>query len=330
MGRPPNVVLVISDQQRADTMPGQRAADGIRTPHLDWLAERGTLFRRAFCTDPVCTPARSAMLSGLYPHATGMVANHQERPGARDMHLPQEVRLLADYLKPAGYACGYSGKWHLGTRGDRRGFSDFAHRTDVHDVDGPDQNDTLRFTQRAGIELHGPKDSGLDPDPDEYDRGTKVGASLLPLAWHPSMRDAEAAASFIRGATREQPLLLVYSCHEPHPPFVSPRPFDRMYDHLRDHLPLPETRRETTGQELVTRRNDQKLNPTTKWSDDELRAMWAAYFGSVSYVDHLVGTVLAALIETDRFDDTLFIFTTDHGEMLGSHGIQAKGAVLYA
>src|SRR5687767_4123863 len=105
-------------------MPGVRAAEGIRTPHLDWLAQRGTLFRRAYCADPVCTPARAALLSGLYPHATGMVANDQARLVHRGIRFPDDVRLLADYLKPAGYACGYSGKWHLGTGGDRRGFSD--------------------------------------------------------------------------------------------------------------------------------------------------------------------------------------------------------------
>ena len=78
--RPPNVVLVISDQQRADMMPGVRAAPVVETPHLAWLAARGTLFRNGYCVSPLCTPARAALLSGLYPHATGMVANNQPRP----------------------------------------------------------------------------------------------------------------------------------------------------------------------------------------------------------------------------------------------------------
>ena len=113
MSRRPNVVICISDQQRADTMPGDRRLP-VRTPHLDWLAERGTLFRRAFCSTPMCSPARSSILTGLYPHATGLVANHQEREISREISLSPQVRILADYLQEAGYACAYTGKWHLG------------------------------------------------------------------------------------------------------------------------------------------------------------------------------------------------------------------------
>src|SRR5688572_14912059 len=105
--RPPNVVIFISDQQRADTMPGLRAAAGVQTPHLDWLAGRGTLFRNAFCVTPLCTPARAALLSGLYPHTNALVCNYDSGEQA----LPEDLRLLADYLQAEGYACGYAGKW---------------------------------------------------------------------------------------------------------------------------------------------------------------------------------------------------------------------------
>ena len=322
--RSPNVVLIISDQQRADTMPGVRAAE-VATPHLAWLAAQGTLFHNAYCVTPICSPARAALLSGLYPHTTGMVSNHQERPISNELHLSPDVQLLADYLQPLGYACAYSGKWHLGTGGDRRGFTDSVTRASDYDVDGPEQNDILRFAERVGVTLGG-KQGGYDADPVRYDRRTQVGASLLPLAHHPSVIHARAAARFIQQmAESEQPFCLVYSCYEPHPPFVSPRPFDRMYDPAT--MPLPETRRDRVGPRLLRHRADRGLKPAL--GDDDLRAMWAGYYGAVSYVDHLVGTILAALIETEQFDDTLFIFTSDHGELLGSHGLLYKGAVLY-
>ncbi len=324
--RAPNVVLIISDQQRADTMPGVRAAD-VSTPHLEWLAAQGTLFRRAYCVTPMCSPARASLLSGLYPHTTGMISNHQERPISNELHLLPEVRLLADYLQPRGYACAYTGKWHLGTGSDRRGFRDFVTRASDYDVDGPEQNDILRFTERIGVTIGG-KQGGHDADPAQFDRRTKIGPSLLPLAYHPSMLDARAAARFIHGmATDERPFCLVYSCHEPHPPFVSPRPFDRMYEPA--DMPLPETRHDNVGPRLLRNRADWQLRPADPFDDDDLRAMWAGYYGAVSYVDHLVGVILAALIESDQFDETLFIFTSDHGEMLGSHGLLAKGSVLY-
>jgi arylsulfatase A-like enzyme len=321
----PNVVLIISDQQRADTMPGVRRAD-VHTPHLDWLAARGTLFRRAYCASPLCTPARAALLSGLYPHAIGMVANNQPRPITEEMRLGADVRLLADYLAPLGYAGAYTGKWHIGTGGDRRAFGGFVTRSADFDVDGPEQNETLLFGKKVG--------AAVDPNyvrnfnPDDYNRRTQSGSSLLPLAFHPATRDACAAAHFIRRMAGERrPFVLGYSCHEPHQPFVSPRPFDRMY--RPEDMPLPETLSDEAGPNLARSRGQRRLKPAWQWSEDELRAMWAAYYGAISYVDHLVGIILEALIDTDQFDNTLLVFTSDHGEMLGSHGLMFKGEVMY-
>ena len=197
--RSPNVVLIISDEQRADTMPGVRTAD-VSTPHLEWLAAQGTLFRNAYCVTPICSPARAALLSGLYPHTTGMVANHQESPISNELHLSPDVRLLADYLQPLGYACAYTGKWHLGTGGDRRGFRDFVTRVGYYDVDGPEQNDILRFAARVGVTLGGKK-AGHDADPARFCARTRVGSSLLPLAFHPSLLNARAAARWLPEAT---------------------------------------------------------------------------------------------------------------------------------
>ena len=329
---PPSVLLFISDQQRADTMPGMRKAS-VAAPHLEWLVRQSTLFTKAYCTTPMCSPSRSSLLSGLYPHATGMVANHQERAVAREMRLPEEVHLLADYLRPNGYRCGYVGKWHLGTGSDRRGFKDLAVRYGVHDVDGLEDNDILQFAKKIGVDLParpgsreaGGKQTGLDPDPNHYDPRLKVGRSRLPLAFHTSFWNVGKAVDFIRESA--QPFLLVYSCYEPHPPFVSPHPFDQMYS--PDEMPLPDNRRDRASQTLMAERADGQLTSTAQFSDQDLRRMWAAYYGQISYLDHLLGVLLGALIETDQFENTLLIFTSDHGEMLGSHDLLLKGAVFY-
>jgi arylsulfatase A-like enzyme len=335
MSRPPNVILFISDQQRADTMPGVRRAPAVQTPHLDWLAARGTLFRNAYCAAPLCTPARAALLSGRYPHQTGMVANNQPRPITEEMRLPPHLPLLADYLRPRGYAAAYTGKWHIGSGGDRRGFSDLVTRSADFDVDGPAQNETLTFGGKVGAAVDANYVRNFDPA--RYDRRTQVGPALLPLAWHPATRDAQAAAHFVRlmardrpEGTRHRPFVLGYSCHEPHHPFVSPRPFDRMY--APGDMPLNElvpTLYDPAGPALARTRGERRLKPAWQWSEDDLRAMWAAYYGQVSYVDHLLGIILEALIDTDQLDDTLLVFTSDHGEMLGSHGLVLKGEVMY-
>ena len=133
----PNVLLILSDEQRYDTL-GCTGRDCISTPNIDRLAENGMLFENAFCTTPICTPSRASILSGCYPHTHGMVANHQMRPGCDQMLLREDVKLIADYLKPAGYFCGYTGKWHMGSGYDRRGFSDFKAAHFNFDVDRPD------------------------------------------------------------------------------------------------------------------------------------------------------------------------------------------------
>jgi uncharacterized sulfatase len=144
------------------------------------------------------------------------------------------------------------------------------------------------------------------------------------------MRDAQEAVHFIRRMEGDpRPFLLTYSCFEPHRPLACPIPFSRMYAARRHEMTLPESRRDPAGPALLRRRPSGQLEAAEAFSDDDLRAMWAAYCGAISYVDHLVGTILQALIETGRFDDTLFIFTSDHGEMLGAHGLLWKGAVGY-
>ena len=327
--RAPNVVLFISDQQRADTMPGVRPAalDGVvETPHLAWLAQQGTLFRRAYCTTPICVPARVSLLSGQYPHSTGMVTNYAVHQGRQTLRLPDDVQLVADYLTPRGYASAYVGKWHLGTGGDRRGFKAFAVRSGVHDVDRPAENDFLRFCARAGIDVDG--SYSRQTDPADFDRRTRTGSTVLPLAFHLSMLDALRATRFIYEMEHDtRPFFLTYSCFEPHRPLASPRPFAHRYP--AEAMPLPATRRDPDGPALLRRRPDHQLQPAADFSDADLRAQWAAYYATVSYVDHLVGTILAALLDTDQFENTLFVFTADHGELLGSHGLLWKGSMLY-
>lgn len=325
----PNVVLFISDQQRADTMPGARPAalEGVvETPHLDWLAGQGTSFRRAYCTTPICVPARASLLSGLYPHRTGMPTNYEVRDHKQSLRLPDDVTLLAEYLTPTGYASAYVGKWHIGTGSRRPGFDAFTVRSGVHDVEDPADNDFVRFCARAGIEID--PSYSRQTDPADFEPRTRTGSTALPLAFHLSMLDATRAARFIYDMEDDaRPFFLTYSCFEPHRPLACPRPFARRYPAAA--MPLPATRRDTAGPELLRRRPDNQLQPTESFSDEDLQEMWAAYYGSVSYVDHLVGTILAALLDTDQFDNTLFIFTSDHGEMLGGHGLVWKGSMLY-
>ena len=321
----PNVLLFISDQQRADTMPGETRVYA-HTPHLTWLTERSTAFRRAFCTSPLCAPARSSILSGLYPHTTGVYANYKLNP--KTLEMTDGIELIADRLSPSDYACGYVGKWHLPTGDDRRGFRDFVRRMNVFDTDSVASDDAQRFVRRLGLEIENFYPRYLSDSPSNTGgRSTK-----LPLAFHHATLMAQAATHFIRSReSKRKPFLLTYSCVEPHPMgmnyFTAPCPFDRMYD--PDDMYLPVTLRDAGAPAILRQRNYSGLKPTDGFSDDEIRKMIAGYYGSVSYVDHLLGILLEALITTDQLDDTLVIFTSDHGEMLGDHRALKKGPLMF-
>ena len=334
MTRKPNIVLFISDEQRADTMPGVSPID-VYAPHAAWLARQGAVFRNAFCTAPICSPARGSILTGLYPHTTGMVCNYDMDPKTFAPicpPMPNDARVIADYLKPDGYTCAYVGKWHLPTGDDRRGFTDFVRRVGHHDIESEASDDALRFTAKTGI------GEGIGLEFASYlnrpgtEAARRDGATKLPLAFHNSAFMAEEAVAFIRAqAGSDKPFLLVYSCVEPHPMGLiyntAPCPFDRMYN--PKDMPLPETRRDPAGPELMRRRAVPSLKSAEKFSDDQLRELMAGYYATVSYVDHLLGVALGALLATDQLDDTLVIFTSDHGEMMADHCLLKKGPVMY-
>ena len=333
MRRQPNVVLFISDQQRADTMPGARRPRR-RSRRPTWTGWR----------PGDALPARllhhADVLAGAGLAALGPVpARHRDGgqpPGPA--RAPRRCACAPDVRAARPTSCG---RWATPAPTPASGTSapaatgaasrDFATRSAAHDVDGAGGQRDVRFLRRVGAGI-GTADAHATIDPDDYDPRTQRRARRC-CRWpstHSTAATRYAAAGFIhadggRSAAVLPGVLLLRAA----PPFVSPRPFDR-HVRRRRRCPLPETLRDEAGARAAAPpRPSGSCSPAAQFTDDDLRAMWAAYCGAVSYVDHLVGTLLAALIETDQFDDTLFVFTSDHGEMLGAHGLLLKGAVLY-
>ena len=135
------------------------------------------------------------------------------------------------------------------------------------------------------------------------------------------------AETYIRNqADGERPFPLTYSCIEPHVPFVCPEPFYSMYD--PEEMVLPENHSDESGQRWL-QRADWQLHSALEFSLTELKTVWARYLGTVSFIDHLMGRLLGAMSDTGQLDNTLFIFTSDHGDMMASHSLLLKGASLY-
>jgi arylsulfatase len=304
-GAPPNILVLFTDQQRADTI----AAHGnptIRTPVLDRLVREGTSFHAAYTPSPVCVAARHAFITGLPPHRTGVVDNVESAPPARS---------FMEVLSDAGYQTHGVGKMHF--CGDPRRPWGFATRDYAEELDADD--DYRRFLAAAGF------DHVLDPHGIRSEFYYLPQPSQLPARLHHTTWVADRSIDFLQRRDRRRPFFLWSSFIKPHPPFETPNPWGRLYRSADMLDPLPDEppgAHATFWSGLQNRYKymDGGTNPHLA------RTQRAAYYATISFIDHHVGRILAAL--GDEADNTLIIFTSDHGEMLGDFGCYGKRSML--
>jgi len=330
----PNVLLVWTDQQHRGTL-GAYGNDHIETPTLDELAATGTTFERAYCTQPVCTPSRSAILTGRYPHRTGCLDN--------GLPLPRDERCLPEFGAFEEYATGYVGKWDLGDEVfSQHGFEEWAAIEDQYRASyakhrSPDATSAYgEFLADQGFDPDA--ESGFGDDPGETPIFSRQFSTGLPEEYGKPHFVADRASAFIR-RHRDEPFLLSVNFLEPHPPFTSPR--DDQYD--PDSIPLPpnfdhdgladqsaylRARREAIeageGDSLDGVSTGLDANPT----EDDWRELVSRYWGLVSLVDTHVGRILRTLEACGLRNETIVAFTSDHGEHMGSHRLGGKRTML--
>lgn len=324
MTQPPkNVLFIWTDQQRPDTIGAYRTsagAAGPRTPNVDRLAVGGALFEQAYCTQPVCSPSRASVLTGLYPHTHGVPQNN--------IPLPAEVPTLAELLRPAGYTCGYVGKWHLGNELGRpalntHGFDFWVSTEDTYTRDRAAEgfSDYHTFLVSRGYE---PPDAARD-GARVFSRPTE--ARLPEEVGKPAFQAAQCARFLdARAADRERPFLLMVNFLEPHPPYFGP--FDSLY-HPED-VPLPESWYREMEQTVPARYRQRRRayfgdNPQVSTNDERgWKELKARYWGSCTLVDKYVGQILDCLDARGLADDTVVVYSTDHGDMMGEHRLLQK------
>lgn len=287
--RRPNVLLLFPDQWRAQSLR-HRGDPNADTPVLDAFAAESVSFVEAITPSAVCTPARAAMLTGQMPWATGMSEN-----GAR---LPDGTPTLGTALRNLGYRCGWVGKWHL----EGEGTSGFV---------APER----RFGFRDGWAAHNFHHRYLQP---ELFFETPVPVRPDDGRWQPSWETDLAMAALTDAAGRDEPFFLTVSWGPPHPNQASPS--DWSLDVPRDLLDSVDPDR------LVLRPNVplERVAPTERdpWG---IRGFLQGYYACIRGMDAEVGRILDHLEALGLADDTLVIFTSDHGEMGGSHGLYKKG-----
>ena len=314
--RRPNILWVMCDQLRWDAL-GCTGGGYVHTPRLDELARRGTLLRNAYCASPVCSPARASWLTGLYPHATGQWINYgPERAAAPGGKLRADAVTIGDVLAGAGYRCANVGVWHLGD--DERPQHGFTHGWHTYRYYRTATDPLVRYFAAQGVE-------------NLYRRGApgvvRYGPNTLPFGTIEDPRQQRTTWTVDRAIEvldrlAGEPFFLLCGVKDPHPEMlVAPELLERYPERS---IPLPASRGDQLAGKPAFQRRAKFRIPPGSLDDDRYRRMLAHYYALVTHVDAEVGRLLDHLQRLGVRDDTLVVFSSDHGEMLGEHGFVEK------
>ena len=328
----PNVLVILTDQHRWDCL-GAAGNPDLRTPHLDALASDAVRFANAFCPLPVCTPSRYSILSGLYVHQHGGWTNRCTLNPA----LPSFPR----QLQRAGYRTRAVGKMHFTPTYLDAGFD--ALELAEQDGDGRLDDDYHRALRENGladaVDVMDQRREYRERAPKQYWETFGALRSDLPEAWHSTTwigdRAVNAIESWAPGGGGEagtrteqgtaQPQALVASFIKPHHPFDPPAPWDSLYD--------PQALTLLPGWSEALSERDGGFNrgyfPNDELTEPILRRAMAYYYATISQVDHQVGRMVETLKRKGLYDNTLIVFTSDHGEYLGFHHMLLKSGHMY-
>lgn len=304
-GDRPNLLFFISDQRRADTMAAY-GNTGYQVPVINRLASESVVFQHAYCTQPVCTPSRSSMLTGTWPHQNGCVHNN--------LGLKPDTKTVPELLADSDYRTAYMGKWHLGDEIFRQhGFDEWRSIEDgiYESFYSPGRDKNARSTYDHYLRSLGYQTKN------KSNTFSREFAADLPLENTKASYLAMEASKFIY-ENRHQPWLLYVSFLAPHTPQTSV-----LNDlHTDAQAPLPENYPgiPSSGEPESYKCDREK----TGLDRAGFQRIARNYAGMCSLVDQALGRILWMLEVTGQAENTIVVYTADHGEMLGSHSMRAK------
>ncbi|MBJ76703.1 MAG: iduronate-2-sulfatase [Planctomycetes bacterium] len=321
--RPPNVLFIISDDLTASALSCYGNSQ-CKTPHIDALAERGTRFTRAYCQYPVCGPSRASMMSGLFPESVEILSNGASAKITKN--LGQRPTLGQVFMRANYFSARVSKIYHMLIPGDiTRG---------VHGADHADSwNERYCFQapewSSVGEHEHLSKEKLITTDKNKhYSLGFGTAFYVVQAEGDGAEQvDVQATDKAIELLTREHamPFFLALGLVRPHVPLVAPTSYFKPYPAPRMRLPVtPEGDWEDIPPVGIPNKTSIKFGLD---SNEKKRKVLQAYYASVSFMDAQVGRILAVLDDMDLRDNTIVVFTSDHGYHLGEHEFWQKSSL---
>jgi arylsulfatase A-like enzyme len=301
MKKRPNILIFMTDQQHAETI-GQHGL--CQTPNLNALMRDGITFSQAYTSCPMCTPARASALTGMHPHQHRMLQNSHS-PLDFQKRLDPHIDTIATALSREGYRTVYAGKWHIGDTAPT--LNGFDQELDLN----PKPTD-YAVTDQVMIQ-------------DRQGEHTLAATASYDYQQSGVFQLSEAVNNWIdREATHDQPFFMFASCLEPHVPWIVPEPYASMYDPTSMQT-WDNYDDDYTDKPLTYRKHYSNVNFCRIQHDwSSMSRALAKYYGTISMIDDAFGTIIHKLDQQGLLEDTIILFTSDHGECMGRHGLIGK------
>lgn len=336
MAKRKNVILILSDQQRRDTIAayGEGLCDIVKTPNIDRLAAEGMKFNNAYTTSAICAPARASVMTGLYPHKHGVIDNFTD--------IVPGTPLLGECMRDAGYFCGYAGKWHVSPNQtpEECGFHE-GKPFMGYAFPGSQVFPHLIFNQPP------------DNKPNYYEEYLKekgfdnIDVSHGFLGDNPALQIQEMFCKhegpiestieyFVAQETnriidmakdQDKPFFIWSNFWGPHSPSIVPEPYYSMYDpkSIPEHPSYCDTFEDKPYGYYLS----EKMWGLGNYGWEGFQEIIARYLGHCTMIDDMVGMIVDKLKAEGLYDDTIIIYSADHGDCLGAHKLIEKGAFTF-
>ena len=303
------------DQLRWDAV-GFSGDSSVETPVLDSLAESGAVFEHAYCSSPVCSPARASWFTGLYPHAHHQYKNYGPgKKGIFGCYLPEEKQTIGDVLKREGYTCGNVGVWHLGDdENPQHGFDDYWRTYRYLDRSVPDP--FFSYIDKLGIT--NPYDPSVTA---HFQEGFLPYANLTDPRQQRTTWTVDQSLEFLE-TRKNDPFFLLAGIKDPHPVMIPPPELLERYP--PEGFALPDNFRDPLeGKPAYQKKVRFRMTEDTM-SEEDFRLIMQYYYALIAHIDREIGRIINYLEQNGLRENTIIVFNSDHGEFLGNHGFVEK------